>query len=148
MSDFRWPGFLRPNIPWSVLTYPNRESLKSGKDTTADVIFHLAGVNRPEKVEQFEEGNAGFTQTLIDLLQKFDRKPHVIVSSSVQAELDNPYGQSKRHGEGILQIWAQNTGSKVSVFRLTNLFGKWCRPNYNSVTGRLLFNTLADCLGN
>ena len=111
---------------------------------SVDVIFHLAGVNRPEKVEEFESGNAGFTQILIDLLQKHGRKPHVIVSSSTQASLDNPYGQSKRHGEEILERWDETTGAKVSIFRLTNLFGKWCRPNYNSVTATFCHNIAND----
>ncbi|MCL2624635.1 MAG: NAD-dependent epimerase/dehydratase family protein, partial [Planctomycetaceae bacterium] len=114
----------------------------------ADVIFHLAGVNRPENVDDFEKGNAGFTQTLIDLIEQANRKPHIIVSSSTQAELDNSYGRSKRHGETILENWAKQTGCcaggtnsqgsnathNLAIFRLTNLFGKWCRPNYNSVT--------------
>jgi len=111
---------------------------------SADVIFHLAGVNRPEKIEEFETGNVGFTQTLIDLLQKHNRKPHVIVSSSIQASLDNPYGQSKRHGEEILESWAGKNDAKISVFRLTNLFGKWCRPNYNSVTATFCHNIAND----
>ena len=106
----------------------------------ADFVFHLAGVNRPENVEDFEKGNAGFTQTLVDLLEKYHRKPHVIVSSSIQAALDNPYGQSKRHGEAILQNWSKKSGAKLSIFRLVNLFGKWCRPNYNSVTATFCHN--------
>ena len=116
----------------------------------ADVIFHLAGVNRPKNVEGreqcdpqfFEKGNAGFTQTLVDLLEQAGRKPHIIVSSSTQAELDNPYGRSKRRGETILEDWAQSCGShcSLSIFRLTNLFGKWCRPNYNSVTATFCHN--------
>ena len=106
----------------------------------ADIVFHLAGVNRPENIEDFEKGNAGFTRLLVDLLLQTNRKPHVIVSSSIQAELDNPYGQSKRHGEMIFEDWAKKTGSRVSIFRLTNLFGKWCRPNYNSVTATFCHN--------
>ena len=110
----------------------------------ADVIFHLAGVNRPENVADFEKGNAGFTQMLVDLLEQANRVPHIIVSSSIQAELDNPYGQSKRHGEQILENWAKKTGGKVSIFRLTNLFGKWCRPNYNSVVATFCHNIAND----
>jgi UDP-2-acetamido-2,6-beta-L-arabino-hexul-4-ose reductase len=110
----------------------------------ADVIFHLAGVNRPEKTEDFETGNAGFTQTLVHLLEQNGRKPHVIVSSSIQATLDNPYGQSKRHGEMILENWAKQNNAPLSIFRLTNLFGKWCRPNYNSVTATFCYNIAND----
>jgi len=106
----------------------------------ADVIFHLAGINRPENVEDFEKGNAGFTQTLVDLLDQANHKPHIIVSSSTQAELDNPYGRSKRHAEMILENWAKKEGAPVTIFRFTNLFGKWCRPNYNSVTATFCHN--------
>lgn len=106
----------------------------------ADVVFHLAGVNRPERVEEFEEGNAGFTETLTDAILAAGRSPHIIVSSSIQAESDNPYGRSKKHGEDILAAFARKTGAKVSIFRLTNLFGKWSRPNYNAVTSTFCYN--------
>ena len=76
----------------------------------ADVVFHLAGVNRPEDVGQFEEGNAGFTKVLVDAIRESGNKPHVIVSSSIQAALDNPYGASKRHSEEILKAFSQETG--------------------------------------
>ena len=123
--------------PYDIDT-PQAELKKFVAD--ADVIFHLAGINRPKNVEDFEKGNAGFTQTLLDLLDQANRRPHIIVSSSIQAELDNPYGRSKRHGEEILENWAKKTGARVSIFRLTNLFGKWCRPNYNSVTATFCHN--------
>lgn len=110
----------------------------------ADVVFHLAGVNRPEKVEEFEQGNAGFTQTLADAIHRSGRAPHVIVSSSVQATLDNPYGESKRHCEAILEQFAQQTQTLVSIFRLKNVFGKWCRPNYNSVVATFCHNLAND----
>ncbi|HBO46429.1 MAG TPA: capsular biosynthesis protein [Planctomycetaceae bacterium] len=106
----------------------------------ADVVFHLAGVNRPERVEQFEEGNAGFTTTLVDTIRASRRRPHVIFSSSIQAALDNPYGASKRRAEQILLGFADQTGTPVSIFRLKNVFGKWCRPNYNSVVATFCHN--------
>tara|TARA_A100001391_G_C5079914_1_gene279858 strand:- start:1840 stop:2970 length:1131 start_codon:yes stop_codon:yes gene_type:complete len=112
--------------------------------STADVIFHLAGVNRPENFEEFDTGNTGFTQTLVDAIKASGRKPHVIVSSSIQAALDNPYGNSKRRGEQILQRFSEQTGAPVSIFRLKNLFGKWCRPNYNSVTATFCHNLAND----
>ena len=110
----------------------------------ADVVFHLAGVNRTADVEQFETGNAGFTQTLVDAIRATGRKPHVIVSSSIQAALDNPYGTSKRHGEEVLAAFAEETGTPLSIFRLKNVFGKWCRPNYNSVTATFCHNIAHD----
>jgi len=99
---------------------------------TADVIFHLAGVNRPEKPEDFATGNAGFTQTICDSLISLNRKPVIILSSSIQATLDNPYGVSKREAEEVLIKFAGHTGARVVIFRMKNVFGKWCRPNYNS----------------
>ena len=98
----------------------------------ADVIFHLAGVNRPEKPEDYETGNAGFTQKLCEQLLSLGRKPTIILSSSIQAALDNPYGISKRKAEDILVQFSKETGAQVIIFRMKNVFGKWCRPNYNS----------------
>lgn len=110
----------------------------------ANVIVHLAGVNRPERVEEFEEGNRGFTDKLCRMLQRLKRAPHVIATSSIQAELDNPYGTSKRHAEEVLQQFARASGARVSVFRLKNVFGKWCRPNYNSVVATFCHNIAHD----
>lgn len=99
---------------------------------TADVIFHLAGVNRPEKPEDFATGNTGFTQAICKSLISLNRTPLIILSSSIQAALDNPYGSSKRAAEGVLIKFAGQTGARVIIFRMKNVFGKWCRPNYNS----------------
>jgi len=107
-------------------------SLLDDAVATADVIFHLAGVNRPERPEDYAVGNTGFTQTICDLLRVLKRKPLIIFSSSIQAALDNPYGVSKRGAEDSLIKFAGQTGSRVVIFRLKNVFGKWCRPNYNS----------------
>jgi UDP-2-acetamido-2,6-beta-L-arabino-hexul-4-ose reductase len=109
-----------------------------------DVIFHLAGVNRPEKIEDFETGNVELTQTLLNFIRESNRKPHIIFSSSIQAELDNPYGKSKKNAEQILENAAQNNEIKLSIFRLTNLFGKWSRPNYNAVTSTFCYNIAND----
>jgi len=98
----------------------------------ADVIFHLAGVNRPENPEEFATGNTGFTQAICDDLRKLKRKPMIILSSSIQAVLDNPYGASKRGAEDAMLQFATDTGARVVIFRMKNVFGKWCRPNYNS----------------
>ena len=110
----------------------------------ADVIFHLAGVNRPKNVEEFEAGNAGSTADLCRTLRQAGRTPQVILSSSIQAEFDNPYGASKRHAEDTLRQFAAQTGATVAIFRFKNLFGKWCRPNYNSVVATFCHNTARD----
>jgi UDP-2-acetamido-2,6-beta-L-arabino-hexul-4-ose reductase len=106
----------------------------------ADIIFHLAGVNRPEKVEEYESGNAGFTKTLVSLLEEAKVKPVIVFSSSIQARLDNPYGLSKRRAEEVLINWADRCGGTVAIFRLPNVFGKWCRPNYNSAIATFCHN--------
>jgi UDP-2-acetamido-2,6-beta-L-arabino-hexul-4-ose reductase len=106
----------------------------------ADVIFHLAGVNRPEKPEEYEVGNAGFTQKLCDRLQSLGHKPTVIFSSSIQAALDNPYGISKHRAEEALLHYLKQTGARVVIFRMKNVFGKWCRPNYNSAVATFCHN--------
>jgi UDP-2-acetamido-2,6-beta-L-arabino-hexul-4-ose reductase len=107
---------------------------------TADVIFHLAGVNRPEKPEEYETGNVGFTQKLCDQLRSLSLKPTIIFSSSIQAMLDNPYGVSKRRSEEALLNYAKQTGAQVVIFRMKNVFGKWCRPNFNSVVATFCHN--------
>ncbi|MCY2986660.1 MAG: NAD-dependent epimerase/dehydratase family protein [Planctomycetota bacterium] len=107
---------------------------------TAEVVFHLAGVNRPTQPEEFETGNAGSIEILCQILREMGRKPQVILSSSNQAELVNPYGVSKRHAEEILQRFAAEAGAPVAIFRLKNVFGKWCRPNYNSVVATFCYN--------
>lgn len=110
----------------------------------ADVIFHLAGVNRPPDVREFETGNAGSVQTLCQILQAAGRAPRVILSSSVQADLENPYGISKRRAEQILSGFSHATGAPVAIYRLTNVFGKWCRPNYNSVVATFCHQLARD----
>jgi UDP-2-acetamido-2,6-beta-L-arabino-hexul-4-ose reductase len=110
----------------------------------ADLVFHLAGINRPENVEEFETGNAGFTEQICDALRRQGRAPKIVMASSIQAELDNPYGVSKRHAEAALVRFADETGAAVSIHRLKNVFGKWCRPNYNSVTATFCHNIAHD----
>lgn len=105
-----------------------------------DVVFHLAGVNRPQNVEEFEKGNTGFTDRICELLRRLKRTPKIVMSSSIQAELDNPYGISKRRAEDVLKAFSRETGAPVSIYRLKNVFGKWCRPNYNSVTATFCHN--------
>lgn len=106
----------------------------------ADLIFHLAGINRPENPLDFQTGNAELTEQVCRLLTKNRRTPKIIFSSSVQADLDNPYGASKARAENAIRDFANASGACVRIYRLKNLFGKWCRPNYNSVTATFCHN--------
>ncbi len=99
----------------------------------ADFVVHLAGVNRPQHEEEFRQGNCEFTQTLLNALRAAQNTCPVLFSSSVQAVLDNPYGKSKLAGERLVRDYAAQTGANVMIYRFANLFGKWCRPHYNSV---------------
>lgn len=110
----------------------------------ADFVFHLAGVNRPKDSSEYESGNAGLTQRLVDLLKEQRRKVPVLISSSVQAAMDNPYGISKRHAEETVFGYGQEMGARVFVYRLPNVFGKWCRPNYNSAVATFCHNIAHD----
>jgi UDP-2-acetamido-2,6-beta-L-arabino-hexul-4-ose reductase len=110
----------------------------------ADVILHLAGVNRPTTVEDFAADNTGLTQWICDRLRELGRAPKVVLSSSIQAELDNPYGASKRGAEEAMEKYCEATVAEGVVYRLKNLFGKWCRPNYNSVTATFCHNIAHD----
>ena len=108
-----------------------------------DFVFHLAGVNRPENEDEFMTGNFGFTDTLLKSLKDNGNKAPVLITSSIQAELDNPYGRSKRAGEELMFAYSSETGSPVFVYRLQNVFGKWCRPNYNSAVATFCNNIAA-----
>ena len=110
----------------------------------ADVIYHLAGVNRPGKVEEFSEGNFELTRQVCNALRRLGRTPKLVLSSSTQAVLDNPYGLSKRRAEETVFDFDKNTGAAVFVFRLSGVFGKWCRPNYNSVVATFCHNIARD----
>jgi UDP-2-acetamido-2,6-beta-L-arabino-hexul-4-ose reductase len=106
----------------------------------ADFVFHLAGVNRPQDPAEFQTGNAHNTQALCDALLRIKRKIPVVYTSSSQADLDNLYGQSKFAAEKILTEYSKNSGAPVYIFRLPNIFGKWCRPNYNSAVATFCHN--------
>ncbi|MFB4163885.1 capsular polysaccharide biosynthesis protein CapF [Alteribacillus sp. JSM 102045] len=110
----------------------------------ADFVFHLAGVNRPKDKSEFIDGNYGFTTILLNTLKKHHNTCPVLFSSSVQAKLDNPYGISKKAGEDLLFEYGQETGAKVLVYRLPNIFGKWCKPNYNSAVATFCHNIAHD----
>ncbi len=115
----------------------------------ADFVFNLAGVNRPQNPEEFMQGNFGFASTLLDTLKKHDNKCPIMLSSSIQATLqgrfgDSEYGRSKKAGEELFFDYAEETGAKVLVYRFPNLFGKWCRPNYNSAVATFCNNYAHD----
>ena len=101
-------------------------------------------MNRPKDQSEFMEGNFGFTSTLLDKLKKNNNTCPVMISSSIQAALDNPYGKSKKAGEDLMFEYAKETGAKVLVYRFPNVFGKWCRPNYNSVVATFCHNIARD----
>ena len=119
-------------------------ALLDGYCEKADFVFNLAGVNRPQNVDEFMEGNFGFASTLLNLLKKHNNNCPVMNSSSIQAELDNDYGKSKKAGENLLFDYSKETGAKVLVYRFPNLFGKWCRPNYNSAVATFCNNIAND----
>ncbi len=105
-----------------------------------DVIVHLAGVNRPKDNSEFTIGNYDFTKHILDLLYKFENYPNIIATSSIQAELDNPYGNSKKQMEELLFDYEKRTKAKAYIYRLPNVFGKWSRSNYNSAIATFCYN--------
>jgi len=109
-----------------------------------EFVFHLAGVNRPENPEDFMKGNYGFTLQLLEKLRINNNKSPILLSSSIQAELDNPYGKSKKAGEDLLLKYSSENNVAVYIYRLPNLFGKWSRPNYNSVVATFCYNIARD----
>lgn len=143
-------GFIGKNLITELNRREGVEVLPFDIDTPAellekyccecDFVYHLAGVNRPQRVEEFMEGNYGFTSDLVDLLKKCGNKCPVMISSSIQAALENPYGQSKKAGEDMLFAYGQEAGAPVYIYRFPNVFGKWCRPNYNSAVATFCHN--------
>ena len=115
----------------------------------ADFVFNLAGVNRPKETSEFMTGNFGFASTLLDTLKKYDNKCPVMLSSSQQASLtgrfgNSEYGRSKKAGEDLFLNYQEETGTRVLIYRFPNLFGKWCRPNYNSAVATFCNNIAND----
>ena len=142
----------RPNLSVDRLYLYDKDSpaelLEEGCQN-ADFVFNLAGVNRPQDSREFMEGNFGFASTLLDTLKKYHNTCPVMLSSSIQATLigryaDGDYGKSKKAGEDLFFRYAQETGARVLVYRFPNLFGKWCRPNYNSVVATFCNNYAHD----
>lgn len=114
----------------------------------ADFVFNLAGVNRPQNPDEFMQGNFGFASILLDTLKKHNNISPVMISSSIQAtcigRYDSDYGRSKKAGEELVFAYSEETGAKVLVYRFPNLFGKWCRPNYNSAVATFCNNIAND----
>lgn len=110
----------------------------------ADFVYHLAGVNRPQDTKEFMEGNFGFTSELLETLKKHHNSCPIMLSSSIQAALANPYGESKRAGEDLLFAYGKEVGAEVYIYRFPNVFGKWCRPNYNSAVATFCNNIARD----
>ena len=111
---------------------------------SCDFVYHLAGVNRPQNEEEFMKVNFGFTSELLKRLKKHNNKAPVLITSSIQAELDNPYGRSKKAGEDLILAYGRQQNVKTLIYRLPNVFGKWCHPNYNSAVATFCYNIAHD----
>ena len=128
-----------------VLKYDLGDEAKlDGFLAECDFVMHLAGVNRPKDPEEFKTGNTVFTEDILDRLATRSNPPPVLLSSSIQAALDNDYGKSKKAAEDAVLAYGEKTGAAVYVYRLANVFGKWCRPNYNSAVATWVYNIARD----
>lgn len=145
-KDRRFPGLSIGEL--FLYDLDSSESLLEEACQKADFVFNLAGVNRPQNQEEFMQGNFGFASKLLDTLKKYRNTCPVMLSSSIQATLigryDSEYGRSKKAGEELFFAYGEETGAKVLVYRFPNLFGKWCRPNYNSAVATFCHNYAHD----
>ncbi|WP_027087197.1 capsular polysaccharide biosynthesis protein CapF [Cohnella panacarvi] len=147
-------GFIGRNLIAELRNRKYTEIFEYGKHSSAssldefckeaDFVFHLAGVNRPKEPSEFTKGNYGLTASLLESLKKHGNACPVLISSSIQAELDNPYGVSKKASEDLLSLYTDLTGAKTLIYRLPNVFGKWCKPNYNSAVATFCHNIAHD----
>jgi UDP-2-acetamido-2,6-beta-L-arabino-hexul-4-ose reductase len=137
---------LRERQDIEILTFVRGDSIDElpAKLEQADFVFHLAGVNRPQHEAEFAEGNSDLTRALCSAVRQGARRVPIVYASSIQAERDNAYGISKRGAEDALRELAEETGLAVSIYRLPNVFGKWCRPNYNSAVATFCHNIVHD----
>lgn len=143
-------GFIAKNLVTTLKTMQNIEILYFGRENSlsdleqliadADFIFHLAGVNRPENTSEFYEGNSDLTQNIIDTLNKFKKQTPILLSSSIQVGLDNDYAKSKLISEQSVEKYALDNKVNCFIYKLPNVFGKWCKPNYNSVIATWCYN--------
>jgi UDP-2-acetamido-2,6-beta-L-arabino-hexul-4-ose reductase len=133
---------LRRNNDVVIKTFDvdNDLSLLESHLMNADFIYHFAGVNRPQNPAEFETGNARLTASLVEILEKAGRCVPILLTSSMQVELDNPYGKSKKSAEDILVYYKKKTGAPIYIYRLPGVFGKWSRPNYNTVVATFCYN--------
>ncbi|PCI05306.1 MAG: capsular biosynthesis protein [Hyphomicrobiales bacterium] len=131
---------------WEIIAVTRNTTAKETEDLLrgADAVIHLAGINRPENTAEFKTGNADYTEQLCKLMAEQARKLPVLFASSIQVGSDNPYANSKRDAEKHLEAYAVQTGSPVAICRLMNVFGKWCRPNYNSAVATFCYNISHD----
>lgn len=138
--------FLNESGYTSVNTLTRQDGKKdiSNKVAEADFIFHLAGVNRPDNDLQFKIGNTDLTALIVDVLTAKNKKTPIVLTSSIQASLNNAYGISKAGAENVINTYHAQTGADIYIYRLPNVFGKWCRPNYNSAVATFCFNTIND----
>ena len=146
-KDRTHPGLAIGDLYLYDLDSPN--SLLEEACQKADFVFNLAGVNRPQNQEEFMQGNFGFASTLLATLKKYGNTCPIMLSSSIQATLigryaNGEYGKSKKAGEDLFFAYGEETGAKVLVYRFPNLFGKWCRPNYNSAVATFCHNYAHD----
>jgi UDP-2-acetamido-2,6-beta-L-arabino-hexul-4-ose reductase len=128
---------------FSIQTYSKEQTMEELEQllNQADVVYHLAGVNRAKDNEEFVKGNIELTEKITEILRRIDRKPIVVMSSSIQATKNTAYGKSKKKAEEILEKYAQETkNNQVFIYRLTNVFGKWGKPNHNSVVATFCYN--------
>lgn len=131
---------------FKILEFTRTDSLEtlSKMIKEADFVFHLAGVNRPQNNDEFAIGNTGLTENLVKFLEANGKKIPVLITSSSQASLDNPYGISKKNAEDLVFSYGKKTGAQVFVYRLPNIFGKWSKPNYNSAIATFCHNIARD----
>lgn len=151
-------GFIGKNLIAQLKALPDKTVLEFDVDNSpadlaqmvaqADWVFHLAGVNRPRDADEFQTGNVDLTAQVCELLAARPHPATLVLASSIQAELDNPYGRSKRQAETVVAQYAAQyaaqTGGRAVIYRLKNVFGKWCRPNYNSVVATFCHNIARD----
>lgn len=140
ISELHNRGF--QNI-YKVTRETNDEQLENYCED-ASIVFHLAGINRSTNNQEFEDGNVGLTNKLLNFLRKKNNKCPIIFTSSIQANLDNIYGVSKRKAEKALLLHSEQNKSKVQIYRVPNVFGKWSKPNYNSVIATFCYNISRD----
>ena len=147
-------GFIGKNlVSWlerlpevHVLTFDVENTTEELSDrlAVADIVYHLAGVNRPQSEDEFRSGNVELVAQVCERLLHGGRRVPLVLSSSIQAALDNPYGASKRQAEDVVMHYASASAALVLIYRLRNVFGKWCRPNYNSVVATFCHNVAHD----